>query len=349
MATEATQTFPRPRAASASRWQAPPLRTLQVVLGFIWLLDGALQYQSFMFHKTFVTQIIEPNSVGQPGIIAHPILWMGHLVEPRVAIFNGFAATIEVLIGLGLIYRPTVRTALLTSFAWAGGIWLFGEGLGGLATGNAAPLTGAPGAALLYVIIGLILWPRSNSQTTGLNGGLLGVRGARIAWAALWLLAAGLWLVPVNRGASATHDAIAEAPSGAAWLTSIEHSGAKAAAGGGVAIAMVLALASLAIAIAVALDWHPRPFLAAACCISVAYWVGGEGLGGIFTGSGTDPGAGPLFLLLAATLYGILGTPVEAPPQYVRTSLVERPPLQYRSRAYLDRNHNHAPSGARGG
>ena len=49
-------------------------------------------------------------------------------------------------------------------------------------------LTGAPGAVLLYGLIGLIVWPN------GRPGGLLGVRGARIAWAALWLVMAWLWL-----------------------------------------------------------------------------------------------------------------------------------------------------------
>jgi hypothetical protein len=118
--------------------------------------------------------------------------------------------------------------------------------------------------------------------------------------------------VPVNRGASATHDAIAEAPSGTRWLLSIEHTGANAAAGNGVAIAIVLALTSAAIAIAVLLNWHPRPFLIGAGLISLAYWVFGEGLGGIFTGSGTDPGAGPLFVLLAAILYSLVDHPTRA-------------------------------------
>jgi hypothetical protein len=305
-----------PRTASATRSQTTTvLHKMQVALGLIWLLDGALQCQSFMFHKTFVTQIIAPNAVGQPGIIAQPITWISHLVEPRVAAFNAFAATLQLLIGVGLIYRPTVKAALLASFAWAGGIWWFGEGLGGLATGNASPLTGAPGAALLYALIGLILWPRSDSPIAGWGGGLLGVRGARTAWSALWLLAAGLWLVPVNRSAGATHDAIAEAPSGAAWLAALQRHGAKLAAGNGQLIAITLALASATIAIAVLTDWHPRRFLVGACLISLAYWVFGEGLGGVFTGSGTDPGTGPLFVLLAATLYPIVGHSGKAPTQ----------------------------------
>ena len=50
----------RPRADLYGSWahRASPRRALRIALGLLWLLDGALQYQSFMFHKTFVTEII---------------------------------------------------------------------------------------------------------------------------------------------------------------------------------------------------------------------------------------------------------------------------------------------------
>ena len=117
-------------------------RKLQIALGLIWLIDGALQLQPFMFRRAFVTQIIAPNETGQPGLVAAPIKLAAHLIEPRIALFNLFAVTIQVLIGIGLIYRPTVKAALLTSFGWALGVWWIGEGLGGLFTGTASPLTG---------------------------------------------------------------------------------------------------------------------------------------------------------------------------------------------------------------
>jgi hypothetical protein len=157
-------------------------RKLQIALGSIWLLDGALQLQPFMFGRSFVTQIIAPNEVDQPGPVAASIRLVAHLIEPRIALFNLFAVTIQVLIGIGLIYRPTIKAALSASFGWALSVWWFGEGLGGLLTGNASPLTGAPGAALLYVFAGLIAWPRAHPQTgTTTAGGILGERGARSA------------------------------------------------------------------------------------------------------------------------------------------------------------------------
>lgn len=273
------------------------LRVLQVALGAMWLLDGALQFQPYMFHQTLVSGVIEPNVMGQPGIVAQPIAWASHLIAPHIVLFNALAATLQVLIGLGLLYRPTVKPALLVSFAWVLGVWWFGEGFGMLLTGEASALTGAPGAVLLYAIVGLIVWP---------GGGPLGPGGARVAWAALWLLAAALWLMPANRNADATHKAIAEAPSGTHWLSSIERSAASATAGHGVVIAIAMAVLSYAIAMAVLLDWHTRPFLVLAALISIVYWIFGQGLGGLFTGSATDPDAGPLFVLLAAAMYLLL-------------------------------------------
>jgi hypothetical protein len=279
---------------------------VQIALGLLWLVDGALECQPFMFGRAFVTQVIVPNESGQPGFVAAPIRLMAHLIEPRVALFNVFAATIQVLIGLALLYRPTVKAALLASFGWALGVWWIGEGLGGLMTGTASPLTGAPGAAALYVLAGLIAWPHAGSRTGGdACAGLLGRRGAQWGWAGLWIGCAVLWVLPANRAADAVHDQIAEAPSGAGWLSSIHSSLAAAAGGRGLVIAIIAASVSATIGISALLDRATRPSLALSVIIALAYFVVGQGMGGVLTGSGTDPGSGPLLILLASSLYPV--------------------------------------------
>jgi hypothetical protein len=40
--------------------------------------------------------------------------------------------------------------------------------------------------------------------------------------------------------------------------------------------------------------------------LNLAYWVFGQGLGGIFQGQATDPNAGPLFILLAYVMYTLV-------------------------------------------
>jgi hypothetical protein len=281
----------------------------QVVLGLLWLIDGLLQFQPYMFGKTFITGVLLPNAVGQPGIIASPITWLANLIEPHVVIFNLFAATIQVAIGAGLLYRRTVKLALLASFGWALGIWFTGEGLGMIFTGSANPLTGAPGAALLYIVVGLIVWPGTRRvQTTTKRAqikpyGLLGQRGTRLAWAALWLGSAVLWLLPDNRSASATHDAIAAVPSGAGWLTSILDTAANATAGHGTIIAIVMAGVSAVIGVMVLRDWRATSALIAGVAISLIYWVVGQGFGGVLTGQATDVSTAPLVILIAALIY----------------------------------------------
>jgi hypothetical protein len=274
-------------------------RAIQTALGLIWLIDGALQFQSFMYTRGFV-QTLTGTAAGQPYWLGSSIRWAAHIFGSNLTVFNTLAALTQVAIGLGLLYRPAVKGALAASFVWALIVWWFSEAFGLLFSNTASPLTGAPGAILLYALIGLLVWPTERA------GGLLGVRGARIAWAALWLVMAWLWLLAPNSTAGATSSAIGAAPSGAGWLASLQHSVASGLAGDGLPIAIVLAGVSAAIGMSVAINWHPRAFIALAVIVNLAFWVLGQGLGGILTGSGTDPNAGPLFILFAVGLYSLL-------------------------------------------
>ena len=126
--------------------EAPPAaarldarRALQLGLAAIWLLDGVLQYQSFMYTKAF-GQMLAATAPGNPSVIARPISWDATLVEHHLVLLNTIFATIQLLLGLGIAFRPTVRIALAASIAWAIGVWWFGEGLGGILDGGASPL-----------------------------------------------------------------------------------------------------------------------------------------------------------------------------------------------------------------
>jgi len=274
-------------------------RTVQTVLGLIWLLDGALQFQSFMYSKGFI-QMLTGMTSGQPGWLASSVNWGAHLAQHNLPVYNTLFALTQVAIGLGLLYRPAVRPALAVSFVWALVVWWFGEAFGMLFMTMASPLTGAPGAVILYAIIGAVVWPN------GRPGGLLGVRGARIAWGALWILTAWLWLEAPSSSANAISNAINAAPSGMSWLSTVQLWAAHGSDGNGLPIAIILAAISIAIGLSVAFNWHPRPFLALAVVLNVAYWVLGQGLGAIFEGGATDPNAGPLFVLFAYAMYALV-------------------------------------------
>jgi hypothetical protein len=290
-------------------------RTVQTVLGLIWLLDGGLQFQSFMYSKGFI-QLLTGFTSGQPGWVASTVNWGAHTAAHNLAVYNTLFALVQVLIGLGLLYRPTVKPALALSFVWVLIVWWFGEAFGMMFMATtpmggapmASALTGAPGAVLLYGMIGATVWPN------GRPGGLFGVRGARAVWAAVWLVMAWLWLVEAG-GANGITNAINAAPSGMSWLSTVQDWAAKAAMGDAVVIAVVLAPVSAAIGVAVAANWRPKLFLAIAIVLNLAYWVIGQGFGGIFQGGATDPNAGPLFVLLAVVLYSLIpyGERIEKP------------------------------------
>ena len=126
--------------------RAPDVRLLlQLGLAGIWLLDALLQYQAFMFSKGF-SQMLAGTASGNPGVVASPITWDATLVGHHAVLLNALFATIQLLLGIGIAWRPTVRVALAASIAWSLGVWWFGEGLGMVLTGDVSPVSGAPGA-----------------------------------------------------------------------------------------------------------------------------------------------------------------------------------------------------------
>jgi hypothetical protein len=203
-----------------------------------------------------------------------------------------------------------VKAAIVASLPWAFVVWMFGEGAGMLFMGAADPLTGAPGAVLLYVLIGLIAWPN------GRPGGLLGVRGAKTTWVALWGIMAYLWLALPNNSANAVYGAVNAAPSGMSWLTELQDWVAGRAQGNGLPIALVLAAVSAAIALSMAREWRVREFLLLSIVLNLVYWVVGQGFGGIFEGGATDPNAGILFVVLAWAMFTVMP---DLPPLFSHT------------------------------
>ena len=88
---------------------------------------------------------------------------------------------------------------------------------------------------------------------------------------------------------------------------------ARASDGHGALIAIALAVVSAAIGVGI-LTARPAPFLVAGAGLSVAFWMFGQAFGAVLTGRGTDPNAGPLFVVLALTLL----------PRFARTDVAFR-------------------------
>ena len=118
-------------------------RKLQLALAVSWLLDGILQYQPSMFSKAF-PQMLAGSSAGNPAVIASPINWSATLITHHLVALNAIFATIQMALGLGIAWRPTVKLALGASVTWALAVWWLGEGLGGVSAGTPARSTALP-------------------------------------------------------------------------------------------------------------------------------------------------------------------------------------------------------------
>jgi hypothetical protein len=289
-------------ATSAEQIAAPsePARTLQLALGCLWLLDSILQFQAFMFGRGF-TAMLRATAAGNPAAIAEPILWSARLIEQHDALANAAFATIQLAIGLGIAWRPTVRIALAVSVPWSLAVWWLGEGFGGVLTRSASPVSGAPGAVIVYGLLAILLWPARQARPVPFVAArAVGARAARLAWLVVWGSLAGLAVHPIISAPQVLAATIARSSAGQpAWLASVDDRLAALLSHHGLAAAIVLAAVLAVVAAGIYL---PRPAIRGVLVLAIvtagALWLA-QGLGGMLTGSSTDPGTAPLLVLLA--------------------------------------------------
>lgn len=302
-------------------------RKLQRTLAVFWLLDGALQLQPFMFTRGFAEQVIAPSAGGQPAFVAAGVHWVSSLILLDPPVWNALFAVTQLAIGVALLFPRSARAALGASIAWSLGVWALGEGFGGLAGGRATFLTGAPGAVILYALLGLAAWPtlgperrnalmsRSSHWAPRLRALAAPApdgppaRWAPAAWAGLWGLFALLRALPANDSSEALATQLrVNAVSGPSWVAHADRM--LAAAGGRGGTAVVASVVALELAIGL-LGVRPGAFrragVAVGIALALAVWVLGQACGQIPTGMGTDPNSAPLVALLGVALLGCVG------------------------------------------
>ncbi|MEA2467061.1 MAG: hypothetical protein QOJ57_1187 [Thermoleophilaceae bacterium] len=241
-------------------------RHLQVALGVLWLLDGVLQAQSFMFTRGFATQVIAPVGQGQPGFVSDPVHGVATVIAAHPVAWNIPFAVIQILLGVGLLVPRTARVTLAVSIAWALGVWYLGEGLSGLASGQASLITGAPGSALLYAVLAAAAWPRGDSSREGPASWL------PLAWAVVWLGAAVFQAMPDQ---APVHG----------WL-----------------LVTLLVAAEYLIGVGALAHRTRVPAVALGLVLALVFWVFGQDLGQLTSGQATDPNSGPALALMAVAL-----------------------------------------------
>ena len=290
-----------PGLAAAESWAAPDgRRRLQLALAASWLLDAVLQFQALMFSRSF-PQLLAAAADGNPALIADPITWSARLVDQHVALANASFASIQLVLALGIAWRPATRAALAASVAWALAVWWLGEGLGLLLTGTASPVNGAPGAVIIYALLAILLWPARRDRAAGFVAGrAIGAGAARLAWLALW---GGLGCLAVQQAVQApqamSRDVAGLAAGEPGWLARTDSYLGSLLSQPGLAAGVVLAALLVLIAVSVYLPARAaRAGLVLAIAVAAAIGIA-QAFGGILAGSGTDPNSGPLLALLA--------------------------------------------------
>lgn len=314
-----------PPVAVAITWHPPDRRRLlQLSLAAIWLLDGVLQFQPFMFTRDFSQQMLAGTAVGNPWVIAHPILWMNHAFAQHAAAVDTGFALVQILIGLGIAWRPTTKVALGGSIAWALGVWWIGEGLGGILTGATSAIMGAPGAVLIYALLAVLLWPgrRDRDDAGFVAARTVGATVARALWCVLWGAMAAFTIATAVRVPGYWREMISGMTGGEPhWILSMDS--AASSLSDHTASLISVAVGVVLVAVAVGIYLRPsavRVVLVVAVVVSLGIWVVGENFGTLLGGSGTDPNSGPLLVVLAVAYWptrAVAGAPSVGAPAVV--------------------------------
>ena len=284
------------------------------MLGVLWLLDAALQAQPHFFTYDWWHRDLPESVMGQPAAVSHSILWVTGLLSGHPVLANAIAVAVQAGIGGCLVVGRGERAAIAVSIPWALAVWWIGEGFGAVPTGFAQLAGGAPGPVLLYVLIGLLAWPRPGIPGCGERPVVWALAGS--AWAALWVGGAVLevpWRVPTGQALQANieQDGLGE-PS---WLAHVSADTYSLVAAHPLAVPIALSVAQIAIGAAILFRPLRTSALAAGAGLAGLFWVTVQALGGLPTGGATDPGAGPLMVLLSACLMGRLADPAHFDPR----------------------------------
>ena len=317
-----------PAAGQAAAGPAVPLpaaepgwrQLLRVGFGALWIFDGILQAQPKLAIG-LPSQVIEPIAASSPAWVQHVVNWAGttwsyHPLEAA-------AATVWIQIGIGvwLLAAPSgalSRLAGLASVGWGLVVWAFGESFGGIFAPGLTWLFGAPGAVLIYCVVGALialpqrLWHSPLVGRAVLAGTGLFLVGMAIlqAWPGR-----GFWQGSSHHGPGTLAGmtaSMARTPQSAVLAGLIRaFTSFEEAHGFAVNLFAVTVLAVIGVLFLTGRPRLVRPAVIAFSVLCLADWVLVEDLG-FLGGLGTDPNSMIPFILLAAGGYLAL-SPSPAP------------------------------------
>jgi len=277
------------------------LKRIRQIIGVLWIIVGLLQLQPQMFTMNMVNKVLDPISDGQPAFLAANLQWIVTVITHNLTAANIIIAVVQIALGVLFLSGRWVRGTVIASIVWALLVWYGGEGMSMLLTGQSSTLTGAPGAVLLYPLIGLLVYSRKDDPEQGI------IPRSAFRWvlASFWLLAALLQLQPYWWQSGQISGAISDMVGmGGANNFAVDPilsalSNATASLEIPLNILLIVVFLALAFALIVVKEKQLRPVLIASIIVSVLIWYITQALGGILTGMATDFNSGLLLIIMA--------------------------------------------------
>jgi len=299
-------------------------RLLRLSFGILWIVDGLLQTQNAM-PLGLPSQVVTPAAGSSPG-------WIQHVVAQGVSIWSDHPVTaaaatvwIQVGVGLFLLVAPRgrwSRTAGLVSAGWGLLVWVFGEAFGGVLGHGASWLFGWPGAALFYVVAGVLLALPDRLWETARLGRVV-IRGMGVYFVGAAVLQAwpgrGFWTGAASGGgAQGSVAAMADQMSQisqpsvtASWVRAF--GSFDSSHGWAVNAAVVALLFGIGACFLTARPRLVRIGAAVGAALCLATWVLVQDFG-FFGGVGTDPNSMiPMTLVFAGGYLALVRLPARAP------------------------------------
>jgi len=285
-------------------------KVLQRILGVLWLIDGLLQLQPQMFTMNMVNGVMKPMLNGQPGLFEPSLQFIVTQTTLHLVAVNLLIAIVQILLGLAFLFLPDrwMKEVVIVSIVWAFVVWYGGEGMSMLLTGQASVLSGAPGAVLLYALLGLAVYPRNQANeatTRNYDDGLLTRRALRWVLSGFWFFAALLQLQPYwwqpQQISQAISVMIGQGGLNSILVDPVLTNLANATANIEVPLNITLIVVFLALGcgLAFAKENQLRPFLIASIVLSVIVWYCSQAFGMILTGMATDFNSGLLLVVIS--------------------------------------------------
>jgi hypothetical protein len=261
-----------------------------------------------MFTANMVNNVLLPTMQGQPVPVADSLHVIIAIITQHLTLVNLLIAVVQVEIGLFLIAGLWVRGTIIFSVVWALLVWYGGEGMNMLLTGQASILTGAPGAVLLYPLLGLLAYPRMSSTKAAAGGNresLLSPAQFRRVLAGLWIFAALLQLQPywwqTGQISQTISNLVGQGGFNDVLIDPVLQRISAVTASLEIPLNIVLIelFLGLGIALAVVKQEQLRPWLILSVTLSLLIWWVTQAFGMIFTGMATDFNSGLLLVLMA--------------------------------------------------